>query len=71
MTMYVETVKPVFDKAILGLSRREFRPDPIGGGRYSRMTSIISPASTLSAFRISFRWLGAPRRQTAASLRDP
>jgi len=44
MATYVETVKPVVDKTILDLSRRKFRPDPIGGPRYSRMTSIISSA---------------------------
>jgi hypothetical protein len=41
---YMETVKPVVDKTIFELSRTTFRPDPIGGPRYSRMTSIISSA---------------------------
>jgi hypothetical protein len=41
---YMETVKPVVDKTIFELSRTKFRPDPIGGLRYSRMTSIVSSA---------------------------
>ncbi len=44
MASYIETVKPVVDKTIYELSRTRFRPDPIGGPRYSRMTSIISSA---------------------------
>lgn len=44
VSSYMETVKPVVDKTIYDLSRTKFRPDPIGGPRYSRMTSIISSA---------------------------
>jgi hypothetical protein len=44
MTTYVEAVKQIVEKTILDLSRRKLRPDPLGGPRYSRMTSIINSA---------------------------
>jgi len=44
VSAYIETVKAAVDKTIYDLSRTKFRLNPIGGTRYSRVTSIVSSA---------------------------
>jgi hypothetical protein len=41
---FFDRVLPLVDKTIATLANEKFRADPIGGDRYSRMTSVISSA---------------------------
>ena len=41
---FFDRVLPLVDRTIALLAKEKFRADPIGGDRYSRMTSVISSA---------------------------
>lgn len=44
LTAFLGRMKPILDVTIERLAQTRFRPDPIGGQRYSRVTSIMSSA---------------------------
>ena len=44
MPDFFERVLPLVDRTIALLAKEKFRSDPIGGEKYSRMTSVISSA---------------------------
>lgn len=44
LDLFLGRMNPILDVTLERLAQKKFRPDPIGGNRYSRITSIMSSA---------------------------